>query len=284
MRQVKTGATADIKTRSHQDGVKGLIRRFLPDLHTVLTSVRHGYRMTTLVTSEARRASVLVVEDDAKTADLVALYLSHAGHRVSTERSGRRALDRLNTESFDLLILDIMLPGVTGLQIAEHVRETTRTPLIFLTARNIEEDRLHGFAIGADDYVTKPFSPRELVARVEAVLRRAPPLDPQPLRYADLLLDHARRDVRVADAPVDLTPSEYAVLAALLARPGIVFSRAELLDRLPNEGGQQLERTVDVHLSNIRRKLSHGMLGTGYVETVFGAGYRMPQRRATERH
>jgi DNA-binding response OmpR family regulator len=162
------------------------------------------------------------------------------------------------------------------------VRETASTPIIFLTARTIEEDRLAGFAIGADDYVTKPFSPRELMARVEAVLRRAPAADAPPLRYADLVLDHARRDVRVGDVPVELTPSEYAVLAALLARPGIVFSRAALLDRLPNEGGQQLERTVDVHVSNIRRKLGHGMLGAAYVETVFGAGYRIPQRVAQE--
>ncbi len=239
--------------------------------------------MTSPAASEARRASVLVVEDDAKTAELVALYLSHAGHRVSTERSGGRALERLTSERFDLLLLDIMLPGASGLQIARQVRETAATPIIFLTARTIEEDRLEGFSSGADDYVTKPFSPRELVARVEAVLRRTPPSETPPLRYADLTLDHARREVRVADALVELTPSEFAVLATLLARPGIVFSRAELLDRLPNEAGQQLDRTVDVHVSNIRRKLGHGALGAGYIETVFGAGYRMPERASVER-
>jgi DNA-binding response OmpR family regulator len=234
--------------------------------------------MTIPSVSEARRASILVVEDDAKTAELVALYLTHAGHRVSTERSGREALDRLQGESFDLLLLDIMLPGASGLQIAEQVRATAATPIIFLTARTIEDDRLHGFAVGADDYVTKPFSPRELVARVEAVLRRSPPSDPLPLCYADLTLDHARRELRVADAVVELTPSEYAVLTALLTRPGIVFSRAELLDRLPTDGGHQLDRTVDVHVSNLRRKLAHGARGAGYIETVFGAGYRVPQR------
>ncbi len=239
--------------------------------------------MTTPAASDARRANVLVVEDDAKTAELVALYLSHAGHRVSTERSGRGALDRLQTESFDLLLLDIMLPGGSGLQIAEQVRATASTPIIFLTARTIEEDRLHGFAVGADDYVTKPFSPRELVARVDAVLRRSPPSETAPLRYADLTLDHARRDLRVSDVSVELTPSEYALLAAMLARPGIVFSRAELLDRLPKDGGLPLDRTVDVHVSNIRKKLAHGVLGAGYVETVFGVGYRVPQRPASAR-
>jgi DNA-binding response OmpR family regulator len=239
--------------------------------------------MTTPATGDVRRASVLVVEDDAKTAELVALYLSHAGHRVSTERSGTLALDRLRAESFDLLVLDIMLPGVSGLQIAERVRETTGTPIIFLTARTLEDDRLAGFAIGADDYVSKPFSPRELVARVGAVLRRTPPPGTPALRYADLTVDPARREVHIADAPVDLTPSEFAVLTALLARPGIVFSRAELLDRLPNDGGQQLDRTVDVHVSNLRRKLAHGSLGTGYIETVFGAGYRVPSRNASGR-
>jgi two-component system alkaline phosphatase synthesis response regulator PhoP len=233
--------------------------------------------------AETRRANILVVEDDAKTAELVALYLAHAGHRVATERSGRQALDRLQGESFDLLLLDIMLPGASGLQIAEQVRKTAATPIIFLTARTIEDDRLQGFAVGADDYVTKPFSPRELVARVEAVLRRSPPSDPPLLRYADLTLDHARREIRLAETPVELTPSEYAVLGALLSRPGIVFSRAELLDRLPSDGGYQLDRTVDVHVSNLRRKLAHGAQGGGYIETVFGAGYRVPQRPLPKR-
>ncbi|MCU0634074.1 MAG: response regulator transcription factor [Gemmatimonadaceae bacterium] len=239
--------------------------------------------MTTATAAPTRRASVLVVEDDAKTADLVALYLGHAGHRVSIERSGSRALERLRTETFDLLVLDIMLPGVSGLQLAEHVRATATTPVIFLTARTIEEDRLHGFAVGADDYVTKPFSPRELVARVEAVLRRSPPGDAPPLRHADLEVHQAQREVRVGGHSIDLTPSEYAVLVALLARPGIVFSRAELLDRLPNDGAHALDRTVDVHVSNIRRKLAVGALGSGYIETVFGAGYRVPQRPAAGR-
>ena len=227
---------------------------------------------------ESGTASILVVEDDAKTADLVALYLAHAGHRVTTERSGSRALERLRTESFDLLVLDIMLPGASGLEIATQVRAIAATPIIFLTARTVEEDRLQGFASGADDYVTKPFSPRELVARIEAVLRRAPRTATHTFRYADLVLDTSCREVLVSETPVELTPSEFAVLAALVARPGVVFSRAELLDRLPNEGAFALDRTVDVHVSNLRRKLAGGALGAGYIDTVIGAGYRVPRR------
>ncbi|MCC7052976.1 MAG: response regulator transcription factor [Gemmatimonadaceae bacterium] len=159
-------------------------------------------------------ASILVVEDDAKTADLVALYLGHAGHRVATERSGSRALEPLRSESFDLLVLDIMLPGASGLQIATEVRAVAATPIIFLTARTVEEDRLQGFATGADDYVTKPFSQRELVARLEAVLRRTPRTATHALRYADLVLDTASREVHLSETPVELTPSEFAVLGA----------------------------------------------------------------------
>ena len=219
------------------------------------------------------RASILVVEDDAKTAELVALYLTHAGHRVATERSGARALERVQTESFDLLLLDIMLPGATGLEIAKSAREHSATPIIFLTARTIEEDRLDGFAAGADDYVTKPFSPRELTARVEAVLRRAPPSAERRIVHAELVLDLRRHSVTLAGAPFDLTPSEFCVLHALMEHPGFVRSRAELLDKLPGDGSHALDRIVDVHISNLRRKL-----GAGYIETVVGLGYRMPAR------
>jgi DNA-binding response OmpR family regulator len=223
-----------------------------------------------------------VVEDDAKTAELVALYLSHAGHRVVTERSGAVALERVQAESFDLLLLDIMLPGATGLEIARRARERSATPIIFLTARTIEEDRLDGFAAGADDYVTKPFSPRELTARVDAVLRRVPPGAERQVAYADLSLDLRRHIVALAGKPLDLTPSEFRVLEALLVHPGFVRSRAELLDCLPGGGSHALDRIVDVHVSNLRRKLATGALGAGYIETVVGLGYRMPARPARE--
>lgn len=234
--------------------------------------------MTEPDAATARRASILVVEDDAKTAELVALYLTHAGHRVSRERSGARAIDRLASETFDLLLLDIMLPGASGLEIARRARESASTPIIFLTARTIEEHRLEGFAVGADDYVTKPFSPRELVARVDAVLRRSPPGGEQQLRYEDLTLDHKRHSAVLAGIPLDLTPSEFTILAALLAHPGFVLSRTELLERLPGDGSRALDRIVDVHVSNLRRKLVGGALGLAYIETVVGVGYRMAQR------
>ena len=238
--------------------------------------------MTQCESDAPLRATILVVEDDAKTAELVSLYLSHAGHRVATERSGARALERVQAESFDLLLLDIMLPGATGLEIAKRAREGTATPIIFLTARTIEEDRLAGFAAGADDYVTKPFSPRELTARVDAVLRRVPPGAERQLVYADLVLDRRRHIVTLAGEPIDLTPSEFNVLQALSARPGFVRSRADLLDCLPGDGSHALDRIVDVHVSNLRRKLTSGVLGAGYIETVVGVGYRMPARPARE--
>jgi two-component system, OmpR family, alkaline phosphatase synthesis response regulator PhoP len=223
-----------------------------------------------------RQARILVVEDDAKTAELVALYLAHAGHSVSTERSGSQAIERLMSETFDLLLLDIMLPGANGLEIARRARERMATPIIFLSARTIEEDRLDGFAVGADDYVTKPFSPRELMARVEAVLRRSPPGGAPALRYADLVIDHERHLALLSGTALDLTPSEFTVLEALIAHPGFVRSRAWLLERLPGEGGRALDRIVDVHISNLRRKLATGALGVGYIETVVGVGYRVP--------
>ncbi len=228
------------------------------------------------------RAFILVVEDDAKTAELVALYLSHAGHRVVTERSGARALERVQAESFDLLLLDIMLPGATGIEIARRARERSATPIIFLTARTIEEDRLDGFAAGADDYVTKPFSPRELTARVDAVLRRVPPGAERKLVYADLILDLRRHLATLTGEPLELTPSEFSVLQALLAQPGFVRSRGDLLDCLPGDGCHALDRIVDVHVSNLRRKLASGALGAAYIETVVGLGYRMPARAPRE--
>jgi len=146
-----------------------------------------------------------------------------------------------------------------------------------VTAKTTEEDKLAGLRSGADDYVTKPFSPRELVARVDAVLRRVPPDSARQLHYADLTMNIARRTVRVADQIVDLMPSEFAVLQALLERPGFVRSRSQLVDRLPGESQQTLDRTIDVHVRNLRRKLEHGVQGANYIETVFGAGYRVPE-------
>jgi DNA-binding response OmpR family regulator len=218
---------------------------------------------------------VLLVEDDVKTADLVALYLRHAGLHVSVEHAGDRALHRLETERFDLMVLDVMLPGVDGRELCRRVRATGDTGIIMLTARTFEEERLEGFALGADDYVPKPFSPRELVARVQAVLRRAPRSAERSLRVGTLVLDLKRHAASMDGRTVELTASEFALLAALMERPGHVRSRTQLLDRLTDGPQPPLDRTVDAHIKNLRRKLDPGGGPSHIIETVIGVGYRI---------
>ncbi len=224
--------------------------------------------------TDAAVARVLVVEDDRTTAELVALYLRHAGFRVDVEHAGDRALMRLHDTRYDLLVLDVMLPGATGLEICQHVRQHEGTGVILLTARTDEVDRIHGLDLGADDYVAKPFSPRELVARVRAVLRRRPPGSGHVLTRGDIVIDRSTRVVTVRGDAVDLTPSEFALLEALASRPGRVRSRAQLLEVLPGERGDNLDRTVDVHIRNLRRKIEPTPAEPRYVQTVLGAGYR----------
>ncbi|HET9066157.1 MAG TPA: response regulator transcription factor [Gemmatimonadales bacterium] len=219
---------------------------------------------------------VLVVEDDRRTAEVIALYLRHAGHRVAVEHDGRTAIARARREPFDLLILDRMLPGADGLEICRTLTAERGVPVIFVTARTLEEDRIAGFAVGADDYVTKPFSPRELVARANALLRRAP-LDAEPIRrLGDLEIDGARHEVRLAGARLALTPSEYAIVTTLADRAARPLSRSQLLGHLPGDSPDVLERTVDVHVRNIRRKFDLARDGaSAMLETVMGVGYRL---------
>src|SRR5688500_482253 len=200
-------------------------------------------------------ARILIVEDDRKIAQLVELYLSHDGYRVSVEHDGTRALERVRAETFDLLVLDVMLPGVNGLELCREVRRQGPTPVILLTARTLEEERVAGLELGADDYVCKPFSPRELVARVSAVLRRVPPDTGKVLKAGDVALDLTQRTVSVRGEAVDLTPSELALLQGLIEKPGRVLSRAQLLRCLPGEGADAFDRTVDAHVKNLRKKL-----------------------------
>jgi DNA-binding response OmpR family regulator len=226
------------------------------------------------VTDAIPSARVLVVEDDRKTADLVALYLRHAGHTVVVEHAGDRAAARLAREAFDLLVLDVMLPGVDGLTLCRSAVAKSGTPVILLTARSGEADRIVGLDLGADDYVTKPFSPRELVARVHAVLRRAPPGEGDVLVRGALRIELATRGVTQAGRRIELTPSEFAVLRALAERPGRVWTRASLLERLPGDSADTLDRTVDVHIRNLRRKLERDPATPAFIQTVVGAGYR----------
>jgi DNA-binding response OmpR family regulator len=233
----------------------------------------------TAPTGKPKSAKVLVVEDDRKTADLVALYLRHAGHKATVATSGARGLELATDGGFDLLILDVMLPGASGLEICEAVRRKAATPIILLTARTLEDQKIEGLDLGADDYVTKPFSPRELVARVHALLRRAPPGAGEVLRAGDIVVSLETLDAEIGGHRVDLTPSEFAILAALVQRPGRVLSRSQLLDRLPTRGEIALDRTIDVHIRNLRKKLSVSPGGPEHIETVFGTGYRLKAAR-----
>ena len=215
-------------------------------------------------------AKVLVVEDDRKTAAIVADYLRHEGHDVTVEHAGDRAEARLDRETFDLLVLDLMLPGVDGLTLCRKAREREGTAVILLTARTREEEKVAGLTLGADDDVTTPFSPRELVARVAAVLRRVPPGEGDVLVRGAMRLDASQLQVTLDGRAVDLTPSEFAILRALALRPGRAVSRAKLVESLPGGSGDTLDRTVDVHVRNLRRKIERDC-----IQTVVGAGYRL---------
>jgi DNA-binding response OmpR family regulator len=224
------------------------------------------------------KARILVVDDDAKTVASVRLYLEHAGYQVDTAADGRAGLERARAEPApDLVVLDRMLPHLDGLAVCRLVRGESGIPVILLTARTSEADRLEGLDLGADDYVSKPFSPRELVARVRAILRRTQPEGPEALAVGTLAIDTGRREVAVRGHRVELTPREFAILVALARAPGRVFSRAALRERAFGAGSEALDRTVDAHIVKLRRKLAGAGGGSDAprVETVFGVGYRL---------
>lgn len=224
-------------------------------------------------------AKILVVDDDKKTVDLIQLYLEKDGYRVLAAYDGRQALELAQQKQPDLIVLDLMLPAVDGLDVCRtlRVRGASKVPIIMLTARTTEEDKLLGLDLGADDYVTKPFSPRELLARVRAVLRRVAEIEakgPAQLRYDDLVVDLVRHEVRLGKELVHLTPREFKLLATLAREPGRVFTRLELLDAVFGFDYEGLERTVDVHVMNLRKKIEPVSGQPRYVITVPGVGYR----------
>ncbi len=221
---------------------------------------------------------VLVVDDEPKIVQLVRDYLERASFTVATARSGDEALMRARTEVPDLVILDLGLPGLDGLDVTRALRRAGDLPIIMLTARDDETDRIIGLELGADDYVTKPFSPRELVARVRAVLRRrSAPAEADLLRAGDLELDLPRLRVTRAGAPVELTATEFTLLAAMARQPGRVFTRSQLLDAIHGEAFESYERAIDAHVKNIRRKLEPMPRSPRYVLTVYGVGYRLAE-------
>jgi DNA-binding response OmpR family regulator len=228
--------------------------------------------------------TVLVVDDEPKIVDVVREYLEHAGFAVRTASDGPAALERARALSPDLVVLDLGLPGLDGLDVARQLRRSSRVPVIILTARGDEVDRIIGLELGADDYLVKPFSPRELVARVRAVLRRVDERDAaggdEPIVRGDVVVDPARRRVTVAARPVELTPTEFDLLAHLARQPGRVFTRAQLLRAIHGVAVESYERAVDAHVKNLRRKLEPDPRHPRYVLTAHGIGYRFTDDRA----
>ena len=220
---------------------------------------------------------VLVVEDDRKTASSIALYLRHAGFGVAVAHDGARGLEMARAGGFDLLLLDLMLPSVNGLDVCRKLRKESKVPVIMLTAMTAEDDRVRGLDLGADDYITKPFSPRELMARVRAVLRRSPP-GGQPaedvLRSGDLRVNVTRHEVHCAGQPLELTPTEFRLLEALIRAPHRAFTREELAERACGPDFVGLDRTVDAHVMNLRRKIEPDRSTPRLIQTVFGVGYK----------
>ncbi|MBI1294306.1 response regulator [bacterium] len=220
--------------------------------------------------------TIMVVDDKEQLRTLVKTYLSAEGFRVVTAADGREALFVARDEKPDLIILDLMMPEMNGYDFLNAHRRERETPVIMLTAKVEETDRVLGLELGADDYVTKPFSMRELTARVRAVLRRVDkePADARRIQIGDLILDQETRLVSVAGVNVELTPSEFGLLAALMGNPGRVFSRLELLERIQGDTYEGYERTIDVHIRNLRTKIEQDPRNPRYVETVYGVGYR----------
>lgn len=224
---------------------------------------------------------ILVAEDDPKQANLIRIYLEREGHHVLVARDGRTALDQCRARRPDLAVLDIMMPRVDGLDVCRVLRAESDLPVLLLTARTTEEDVLLGLEIGADDYLTKPYSPRELTARVRALLRRAGAVSaggPAVLSVGDLSVDPGRFEVRVADRPVALTAKEFGILEVLAREPGRVFTRGQIIDKAFGFDHYVLERTVDAHVMNLRRKIEDDVSAPRYVQTVYGRGYRMAEQ------
>ena len=224
--------------------------------------------------------TVLVVEDEPRIADLARDYLQHAGFDVRQVGDGHAALESVGRDRPDLVILDLGLPGLDGLDVVREVRRTSSLPIVILTARDDEVDKLLGLELGADDYVTKPFSPRELVARVRAVLRRseqAPPASGERIRTGDVELDLPRMRVSVAGRPVELTATEFALLTTLARQPGRIFTRSQLLDAVHGVAFESYERAIDTHVKNLRRKLERDPRRPRYIQTVYGVGYRFAE-------
>jgi DNA-binding response OmpR family regulator len=221
--------------------------------------------------------TILLVDDEPKIIQLARDYLEHAGYAVVTARDGQAALAAARAAPPDLIVLDLGLPRLDGLDVTRALRKGSAVPIIMLTARGEESDKLVGLELGADDYIVKPFSPKELVARVRAVLRRAealPAAGADVIRAGELTLDTPRLRATLGERVIDLTPTEFQLLAALARQPGRIFTRAQLLDAVRGVAVESYERAIDAHIKNIRRKLEPDPRAPRYILTVYGVGYK----------
>jgi DNA-binding response OmpR family regulator len=219
--------------------------------------------------------SILIVEDEGSIASFVALYLKNAGYTVRTVGKGADALDQVSSDPPSLTILDLMLPDIDGIEVCRRIRKTSDVPILMLTARDEDVDKIIGLEVGADDYLTKPFNPRELVARVKSILRRSAPERRQAesavIRHGDLSIDAGRREVRVGEEEIQLAPKEFDLLWELLDHRGLVLTRDQLLERVWGYTFAGDTRTVDVHVRQLRRKLGEA----SPIVTVWGVGYKV---------
>jgi two-component system, OmpR family, alkaline phosphatase synthesis response regulator PhoP len=229
--------------------------------------------------ASGKTQSVLVVEDESSIASFVALYLKNAGYGVRTAANGTEALSAASSEQPDLIVLDLMLPDIDGIEVCKRIRQRSDVPILMLTARDEDVDKIIGLEVGADDYLTKPFNPRELVARVKSILRRAAPArrerESAVIRHGDLSVDAGRREVRVGEEEVQLAPKEFDLLWELLDHRGLVLTRDQLLERVWGYTFAGDTRTVDVHVRQLRRKLGDA----SPIVTVWGVGYKVSPTR-----
>lgn len=223
--------------------------------------------------------TVLVVDDNTKIVEVLSAYLAAEGFEVRTANDGPSAMASVAEQVPDLALLDIMLPGIDGIELTRRFQKEHSLPVILVTAKTDEIDRLIGLEVGADDYVSKPFSPREVVARVKAVLRRVDGSHSEGtggvLTVGDLVVDVERREVTVAGTPVELTRTEFELIATMASHPGRVYSRLQLLEAVSGDAFEGYERTIDAHVKNLRRKLGDDPRSPRFVKTVFGVGYKV---------
>jgi two-component system response regulator BaeR len=218
---------------------------------------------------------ILIVEDEEKIASLLCDYLKEAGFRTSIQNDGDRVISQIKKESLDLILLDIMLPGKNGMELCREIRQFSNIPMIMITARVEEIDRLLGLELGADDYICKPFSPREVVARVKAIFRR---LHAEPLSHSmvvgSISLDKNAHQVKIDNQELNLTPNEFGLLKVMMSQPNRVFSRNELINRIQGYDFGGYDRTIDTHIKNLRKKIARRLPGREIISTVYGVGYK----------